>query len=663
MRLIYCYIKQFRNIIDQEIYFSHDFVVAYNPEVPFPDALFITPTQPSAASVVVHKDSMLSNVHIVVGKTGAGKTNIFQLIGMTEEERVDNEENWGSYFLLYAGKRGFLIELFNIPVSEGIKPKYQHISDPAVARLPEYIKERSHLRDSMHMFSFGLDENGKPKGIKAESENSLGGEHTFIFNGYDRNAFSICPYTEDKEDLQRVSKIWQDREQAEFNRTALLCSCRHLKEYIDHFAEDNIKKKAALVIRNDNRAKTIKQHIDERLEAHDYWTFISRHRSDEKEYVTKGIRKKRKPVSVKHQFVHDLWTDYALYLREWISYIMMYPNEADEDILDSSDTIDFQQEFLDYYFEKEQEESRMEKGIDPAVLPDFEDISIVKRLRWLSMWIDRRAGGYAHHLLWQISDDIKDIGNVLNKFDEKYFTGTTFTLPIVDMYKPENKELVEELFERMEQYRPDDIGIFTKELLPYHFSCISSGEFQLAKVLGGIEEYCVRLSVGGYGNHPNLIYLLDEPETYMHPELCRVFLSKLDQLLKERADINDIQVLISTHSPFMMSDALPEQVTRLDLDKKGHCVIKNDSEKLYFSANIHTILADGFFLEYTIGEYARRFLQAKLNCLRSIAGKDELTPEEQQELEDIKTIEPIIGDTVIRQSFNGLLQRIKSGYD
>ncbi len=660
MQLIYCYIKQFRNIINQEIYFSHDFVITYNPEVPFPDALVITPTHPSAGSAVVHKDSMLSNVHIVVGKTGAGKTNIFQLVGMTEEERVNNEENWGSYFLLYAGKKGFLIEPFNIPISDGIRPKWPQSNDPAVARLPEYIKEHSRLRDSMHMFSFGLDETGKPKEIKAESENSLGGDHTFIFNGYDRNAFSICPYPEDKEDLLRMSNIWQDRELAEFNRTALLCSCRHLKEYIDHFAEDNVKRKAAFVIRNDNWAKTIKQHIDEKLVEHDYWTFVSRQRSDEEEYVLKGIRRKRKSVSIKNQFVHDLWTDFALYLREWISYIEMYPKEVDEDNLDSSGTVDVHQEFLDYYFEKEQEESGLERGIDPTVLPDFENISIVKRLRWLAMWIDRRGGEYAHHLLWQISDDITDIGNILNKFDDKYFTGTTFTLPIVDMYRPENKELVKELFERIEQYHPDDTGIFTKELLPYHFSCISSGEFQLAKVLGGIEEYCVRLSVSEYGNHPNLIYLLDEPETYMHPELCRVFLNKLDQLLKERADKNDIQVLLSTHSPFMMSDALPEQVTRLDLDENGYCVIKNDTEKLYFSANIHTILADGFFLDYTIGEYARRFLQAKLDWLRSIVEKAELSPEEQKELEDIRAIEPIIGDMLIKQSFNGLLQRIEN---
>lgn len=378
-------------------------------------------------------------------------------------------------------------------------------------------------------------------------------------------------------------------------------------------------------------------------------------------YVLKGVKKKRKPVSVKNQFVHDLWTDYALYLRKWISYIKAFPEEIDEP--DASGMFDVNREFLDYYFEKEQNEAGVRDGIDPTTLPDFEKISILKRLTWLSMWIDRRGGEYAKNLLWQIADDIKDIGNILNKFDDKYFTNNTFTLPIMDMYTEENKALVEDLFERMENYIPDDTGIFTKELLPYHFTCISSGEFQLAKILGGIEEYCVRLSVGKYGNHPNLIYLLDEPETYMHPELCRRFIKKLDLLLKERASHNDIQVLISTHSPFMLSDILPEQITRLDVDSNGYCIIKNGTEKPYFGANIHTILSDGFFLEYTIGEFARQYLQEKLNLLKTLASKHKLTSEDQKNLEEIKAIVPVIGDMIIRQSFEMFIQMIGDKHD
>jgi hypothetical protein len=654
MKLIYAYIKQFRNIINQEIYFSDKYYVKYNPSLLFPEALTIIAKEAPVASDIIHKDSKLSNIHVVVGRTGAGKTNIFQMIGMTEMERTDNEDNRGSYFLLYEDNCFFLIEPFNIKIDEKIQPKHSENHDPAFSRISDSIKEHFRIVNSMQMYSFNINTYGKPMNIKAELESTLGksDKHTFVFNGYDRSAFSFCPYTDNREDYIHRSNRWQERNVAEFNHTSLNCSCRFLKEYIEEFAPESIKQKAAIVIRCDNWAGKIKQHLNEKLERHDYWKFVNRNREDEETYVLKGVKKKRKPVSVKNQFVHDLWTDYALYLREWISYIMAFTDEIEE-----SD------DFLDYYFEKEQEEDGVTCGIDPTTLPDFEKISILKRLTWLSMWIDRRGGEYAKSLLWQIAGDIKDIGNILNKFDDKYFTNTTFTLPIMDMYTEENKTLVEDLFERMENYIPDDTGIFTKELLPYHFTCISSGEFQLAKILGGIEEYCVRLSVGKYGNHPNLIYLLDEPETYMHPELCRRFIKKLDLLLKERASHNDIQVLISTHSPFMLSDILPEQITRLDVDSNGYCIIKNGSEKPYFGANIHTILSDGFFLEYTIGEFARQYLQEKINLLKNFASKHELTTDEQKQLEEIKNIVPVIGDTIIRQSFEMFIQMIGDQHD
>lgn len=658
MKLIYAYIKRFRNINNQEIYFSDKYYVKHNPYLPFPQALTIIAKETPVASDIIHKDSKLSNVHVVVGRTGAGKTNIFQMIGMTEHERTDNEENRGSYFLLYEDNGFFLIEPFDIEIDEKIQPKHPENRDPAFSRINDRVKEHLRIRDSMQMYSFNIDTNGKPINIKNEYESELdkSGKHTFVFNGYDRSAFTFCPYTDNREDYIHRSNCWQERNVAEFNHTSLICSCRFLKEYIEEFAPESIKRKAAIVIRCDNWADKIKQHLNEKLEKNDYWKFINRNRDDEMTYVLKGVKKKRKPVSVKNQFVHDLWTDYALYLRKWISYIKAFPEEFDEP--DASGTFDVNREFLDYYFEKEQNEAGVRDGIDPTTLPDFENISILKRLTWLSMWIDRRGGEYAKNLLWQIADDIKDIGNILNKFDDKYFTNNTFTLPIMDMYTEENKALVEDLFERMENYIPDDAGIFTKELLPYHFTCISSGEFQLAKILGGIEEYCVRLSVDKYGNHPNLIYLLDEPETYMHPELCRRFIKKLDLLLKERASHNDIQVLISTHSPFMLSDVLPEQITRLDVDSNGYCIIKNGTEKPYFGANIHTILSDGFFLEYTIGEFARQHLQEKLNLLKTLASKHKLTSEDQKNLEEIKAIVPVIGDTIIRQSFEMFIQII-----
>ncbi|MGN0493617.1 MAG: AAA family ATPase [Acutalibacteraceae bacterium] len=655
-------------MVNQEIYFSDRYKIAYNSALEFPEALTIEAQQPNSISSVIFKDSELSDVHVVVGKTGAGKTNIFQLIGMPEEERISNSGQGASYFLLYEADNYFVIEPFDIPINSSVIP---HLSSPEnekrmaeeLARMSASVQEYMRILDSMTMYRFEIKD-CKPINVRhIIHPDDLGKDMTFIFNGYERHAFPFCPYDEVRFETVDSNTKWQTRINAEYHRTALWNSCRFLKEYIDSFDEENIKRKAALVIKCQNWSGTIKQHIDDRIKAHDYWTFIERNRQDDEDRALGRKVKKRKPIAIRHQFVHDLWTDFALYLREFISFILMYPNETPDTALDYSGIKDVFLEALDYSYEKQLEKcegatGRREKNpIDPTVLPDFEDISILKRLEWLSMWIDRRGDGNPHYLLWQIYGDIKDIGEILGKFDDKYFTNDTFTLPVEDMYIEENRELVGDLFERMEQYRPDDSGIFTKELLPYRFSCISSGEYQYAKVMGGIEEFCVKLSSGEYGNHPNLIYLLDEPETYMHPELCRTFLKRLDSVLKERTGNSDLQILISTHSPLLLSDLLPEQITRLDVDSRGYCVIKNGTDKAYFGANIHTILADGFFLDYTIGEYARVFLQEKLDWLKELSGRDSLTAEEKYAVQELKKAVPFIGDTLIRNCFKMLLEQ------
>ena len=649
MKLIYAYIKQFRNIFNQDVRFSDEFDVSYDFSLSFPDALTIEKNE--KPKPVVFDNSRLNNVHIIVGKTGSGKTNILQLVGMTEDERLRQTEPGDSYFLLYEENSFYLIEPFNISIDSTLLPQEMNYSHE---RLPDHIKEEFRLRDSMLMYKFSLDGDGKPKTIVHIQPTKLQVSLTCVFSGFDKHAFASNPYSDDKLKDVSTDGSWMPRFIAEYHKTALWSSCSLLKEYVEEFAEGSIKRKAAFVIENHNWADKIKQHIGDDLEDHDYWTFIGRSMKDELDYFRGEKVKKRKQVSIKHQFIHDLWTDYALYLRRWISYIQTFPEEIPEENLDASSTADVYQEFLDYYFEKEQEESGDTSGIDPTVLPDFENISILKRIEWLSMYIDRKGDGVARGLLWQIYTDIKDIGFILGKFDDKYFTSTTFTMPVMDMYTDENKILVEDLFERMEMYRPDDTGIFTEMLLPYHFAYISSGEYQFAKVLGSIEEYCVKLAIGenseanSLENKPNILYLFDEPDTYMHPELCRTFMNRLDSVLKRREAKTDVQIIISTHSPLILSDVLPSQITRLDVNEKGYCIVKDKSEKGYFGANIHTILSDGFFLDFTIGEYARVFLQQKMDWLN---GLSEVREDDKQEFNKIKSIVPLIGDAVIRGSF------------
>lgn len=338
-------------------------------------------------------------------------------------------------------------------------------------------------------------------------------------------------------------------------------------------------------------------------------------------------------------------TDFAIYLRKWAECL-------DEDF--PEDTLSCSREIYDLGIE------------DPTVLPDGKKISILKRIDWLCQYIDYHTDEMFGNrgLIWQIGDNIKDIFNLLNKMDDKYFTEEEFSIPVMDIDLSE-KSAMHELFERMEQYRPDQVGVFTNCLLPYKWTHISSGEYQYAKVWGILEEYGVKIKILKQGEkfsearQPNMILLLDEPENYMHPEMCRTFIHNMNELLHQRNPQSELQVILSTHSPFMLSDVLSNQIIKMDYDEMGLCVISN-AEKPSFAANIHSIMADSFFLKYTIGEQARLFLSEKFDLFRSmLRRRDDLSEKDRIEIKKMSELLPNIGDELIRHSFASIIENLQ----
>lgn len=93
-----------------------------------------------------------------------------------------------------------------------------------------------------------------------------------------------------------------------------------------------------------------------------------------------------------------------------------------------------------------------------------------------------------------------------------------------------------------------------------------------------------------------LLLLLDEPDLNLHPEWSRVFIYDLIELINKSERM--VQVIITTHSPFMVSDIPKERVYRIT--ENG--MIKNT--KTSFAANIYDLLLDSFFLESSIGKFA-----------------------------------------------------------
>lgn len=95
----------------------------------------------------------------------------------------------------------------------------------------------------------------------------------------------------------------------------------------------------------------------------------------------------------------------------------------------------------------------------------------------------------------------------------------------------------------------------------------------------------------------NIVF--DEVELYFHPDLQRRFVKNiLDAIKNVNLDnIEGINIMLVTHSPFVLSD-LP-RTNVLALNNK-----QSDIEET-FCANIHEMLGSSFFMTYSMGDLAR----------------------------------------------------------
>lgn len=112
--------------------------------------------------------------------------------------------------------------------------------------------------------------------------------------------------------------------------------------------------------------------------------------------------------------------------------------------------------------------------------------------------------------------------------------------------------------------------------------------------------------------------MIDELDLYFHPEWQRKYLSILLEFIPQIFIDKKVQLLLSTHSPFITSD-LPTQNIRF-LEKRitegkevyEYCSFIERTDQNTFGANIYTLLADSFYME---NGFAGEFAQRKINQL------------------------------------------------
>ena len=94
----------------------------------------------------------------------------------------------------------------------------------------------------------------------------------------------------------------------------------------------------------------------------------------------------------------------------------------------------------------------------------------------------------------------------------------------------------------------------------------------------------------------------------------RCYIDILLKMINENLNQERVQVVITTNSPFILSDVLREDVVYLS-GEEGKITEMREKE-ITFGQNIHRLLRRNFFMEATIGEYAKTMIQEMIGVLQ-----------------------------------------------
>lgn len=196
------------------------------------------------------------------------------------------------------------------------------------------------------------------------------------------------------------------------------------------------------------------------------------------------------------------------------------------------------------------------------------------------------------------------------------------------------------------------------------FWSLSSGERQIAYLISNFVYHLVNInSVHAIDNDvvaglPLLKYryinvIFDEIELYFHPDLQRRFLSLIVSALKNIhiSHIEGINILLVTHSPFVLSDIPRSNVLALS----DNYSVNGET----FCANINEMLSDSFFMEYSMGQIAQEEIEEIFSKYNTIVS-GENTPLNEEELIKFKYVTSIVGDEYLHSTLERVINFLET---
>ncbi|HEK22072.1 MAG TPA: hypothetical protein ENO28_16640 [Bacteroidetes bacterium] len=188
------------------------------------------------------------------------------------------------------------------------------------------------------------------------------------------------------------------------------------------------------------------------------------------------------------------------------------------------------------------------------------------------------------------------------------------------------------------------------------FHALSSGEQQLVHTIQSVIYHLINLNtvfntVNTLVKYDYVNIMLDEVELYFHPEFQKRIVSELLSGISRLniPHIKGINILFATHSPFILSDISKNHILKME---KG---LSSPSAMETFGANIHDLLADTFFLsDGFMGDYAYKKIKEAISFMEDFAANQIAVKTDKWNSVNLKQLINHIGEPVLKRAMEDL---------
>jgi len=217
-------------------------------------------------------------------------------------------------------------------------------------------------------------------------------------------------------------------------------------------------------------------------------------------------------------------------------------------------------------------------------------------------------------------------------------------------YSPEgarNRTLDNFIFDysnKSKNYINEFIHLFEKStFLDINWLGISSGQKAYLNLFSSIYDELK------YTRQENLLLCIDEGDLYLHPKWQIEFFDKLLNVLPT-IYVGRIQLVLTSHSPFLLSDLPKQNITILDRGFNNSTIDGIRLKTNTFGGNLYDLYSEPFFLG---NKRTSDFAYDKIKILIESAESKLLSSTEKKEL---LKLSDLVGDEIIQFRINKLLQ-------